>query len=111
VGRHDFRGSHRRPVLAVLLCAGGQALADKRVALVIGNSSYAHAPALDNPVNDATAVSIMLEGAGLQVVETRSNLDLAGMGCVIRDFAMMTRDADVAVVFCAGHGIEVDGVN
>jgi Caspase domain len=98
-------------VLAVFICAGGQALADKRVALVIGNSSYAHAPALDNPVNDATAVSIMLEGAGFQVVETRSNLDLAGMGRVIRDFAMMTRDADVAVVFYAGHGIEVDGVN
>jgi uncharacterized caspase-like protein len=98
-------------VLAVLLCAGGQAFADKRVALVIGNSSYAPAPALDNPVNDATAVSIMLEGAGFQVVETRSNLDLAGMGRVIRDFAMMTRDADVAVVFYAGHGIEVDGAN
>ncbi len=98
-------------VLAVFICAGGQAFADKRVALVIGNSSYAHAPVLDNPVNDATAVSIMLEGAGFQVVETRSNLDLAGMGRVIRDFAMMTRDADVAVVFYAGHGIEVDGVN
>jgi uncharacterized caspase-like protein len=98
-------------VLAVFICAGGQAFADKRVALVIGNSSYAHAPTLDNPVNDATAVSIMLEGAGFQVVETRSNLDLAGMGRVIRDFAMMTRDADVAVVFYAGHGIEVDGVN
>jgi Caspase domain len=97
-------------VLAVLF-AGGQALADKRVALVIGNSSYAHAPPLDNPVNDATAVSIMLEGAGFQVVETRRNLDLAGMGRVIRDFAAMTRDADIAVVFYAGHGLEVDGVN
>jgi len=60
-------------VLAVLLCAG-EAFADKRVALVIRNSSYAPAPALDNPVNDATAVSTMLECAGFQVVETRSNL-------------------------------------
>jgi hypothetical protein len=70
-------------VLAVLLFAGGQAFADRRVALVIGNSSYAPAPALDNPVNDATGVSVMLEGAGFQVVETRSNLDLAGMGRLI----------------------------
>lgn len=97
--------------LGGLLFTGGAASADKRVALVIGNSSYTHAPALDNPVNDATAVSIMLEGAGFHVVETRSNLDLAGMGRVIRDFAVMTHDADVAVVFYAGHGIEVDGVN
>jgi hypothetical protein len=98
-------------VVAVFIFAGGQAFADKRVALVIGNSSYRHAPALDNPINDATAVSVMLKGAGFQVVETRSNLDLAAMGRVIRDFAAMTYDADVAVVFYAGHGIEVDGVN
>jgi len=76
--------------LGVLLFAGGEAFADKRVALVIGNSSYAHAPALDNPVNDATAVSVMLKSAGFQVVETRNNLDLAAMGRVIRDFATMT---------------------
>jgi Caspase domain len=98
-------------VLAVLFFAGGQAFADKRVALVIGNSSYAQAPALDNPVNDATAVTVMLKGAGFQVVETRNNLGLAAMGRVIRDFAAMTYDADIAVVFYAGHGIEVDGVN
>jgi uncharacterized caspase-like protein len=98
-------------VLAVLLVAGGEAFADKRVALVIGNSSYSHAPALDNPVNDATAVSVMLEGAGFQVVETRSNLDIAGMRRAVRDFSDMTRDADVAVVFYAGHGLEVDGAN
>src|SRR5262245_43933401 len=98
-------------VLAVLIFAGGQAFAEKRVALVIGNSNYAHAPALDNPVNDATAVSVMLQGAGFHVVETRNNLDLAAMGRVIRDFAATTYDADVAVVFYAGHGIEVDGVN
>jgi hypothetical protein len=97
-------------VLAVLF-AGGEAYADKRVALVIGNSGYAHAPALDNPVRDATAVSIMLEGAGFQVVEMRTDLDFAGMRRAISDFADRTRDADVAVVFYAGHGLEVEGVN
>lgn len=51
-------------VLGVLLFAGGEALANKRIALVIGNEGYAHAPALDNPVRDATAVSVMLKAAG-----------------------------------------------
>jgi uncharacterized caspase-like protein len=97
-------------VLAVLFAAG-EAYADKRVALVIGNSGYAHAPALDNPVRDATAVSIMLESAGFQVVEMRTDLDFAGMRRAISDFADRTRDADVAVVFYAGHGLEVEGVN
>ena len=57
--------------LGLLPYAGGEAFAaERRVALVIGNSSYIHAPALDNPVNDVTAVSVMLETAGFQV-ETR----------------------------------------
>ena len=99
-------------VLSLLLFAGGEAFAaERRVALVIGNSSYIHAPALDNPVNDVTAVSVMLEGAGFQVVETRNNLDNTAMRRVIREFSAMTRDADVAVVFYAGHGLEVDGIN
>ena len=99
-------------VLSVLLFAGGEAFAaERRVALVIGNSSYIHAPALDNPVNDVTAVSVMLEGAGFQVVETRNNLDNTAMRRAIREFSAMTRDADVAVVFYPGHGLEVDGTN
>jgi uncharacterized caspase-like protein len=96
-------------VLAVLLCAG-EAFAEKRVALVIGNAGYAHAPPLDNPIRDATAVSVMLEGAGFKVA-THSNLDYAGMGQAISDFSEEARDADVAVVFYAGHGIEVEGTN
>src|SRR4051794_8750586 len=99
-------------VLSLLPFAGGEAFAaERRVALVIGNSSYVHAPALDNPVNDVTAVSVMLEGAGFQVVETRNNLDNTAMRRAIREFSAMTRDADVAVVFYAGHGLEVDGIN
>jgi hypothetical protein len=97
--------------LSILFFAGGEAFAEKRVALVIGNSSYSHAPALDNPVNDATAVSVMLEGVGFSVIETRSNLDNVEMRRAIRDFSAATRDADIAVVFYAGHGLEVDGIN
>ena len=81
--------------LGLLPSAGGEAFAaERRVALVIGNSSYIHAPALDNPVNDVTAVNVMLEGAGFQV-ETRNNLDNTAMRRVIREFSAMTRNADV----------------
>jgi hypothetical protein len=116
ISKHRGRPMRTRTVfslaLSLLPLAGGGAFAaERRVALVIGNSSYIHAPALDNPVNDVTAVSLMLEGAGFQVVETRNNLDNAAMRRVIREFSAMTRNADVAVVFYAGHGLEVDGTN
>ena len=116
ISMHRGRPMRTRTVfslaLSLLPFAGGEAFAaERRVALVIGNSSYIHAPALDNPVNDVTAVSVMLEGAGFQVVETRNNLDNTAMRRVIREFSAMTRDADVAVVFYAGHGLEVDGTN
>jgi len=93
------------------LSAGTAAFAEKRVALVIGNASYANAQKLTNPPNDATAVSIMLETAGFTVVETRIDLGNSEMRRVIRDFSDQTRDADIAVVYYAGHGIEVDGTN
>jgi hypothetical protein len=116
ISKHRGRPMRTRTVfslaLSLLPLAGGGAFAaERRVALVIGNSSYIHAPALDNPVNDVMAVSLMLEGAGFQVVETRNNLDNAAMRRVIREFSAMTRNADVAVVFYAGHGLEVDGTN
>ena len=85
--------------------------AEKRVALVIGNSAYRGAPKLVNPANDAEAVSILLKSAGFDVVETRQNLDINDMRRAVRDFSDRTLDADIAVVFYAGHGIEVDGSN
>ena len=88
-----------------------EAFAEKRVALVIGNATYANAVKLVNPPNDATAVSVMLETAGFSVVETHTDLGNVEMRRVIRDFSEQTRDADIAVVYYAGHGIEVDGTN
>jgi uncharacterized caspase-like protein len=88
----------------------GTALADRRVALVIGNSSYQHAPKLTNPENDANAISLLLRHAGFEVVETRQNLAGTEMRSM-RDFSAMAADADIAVLFFAGHGIEVSGVN
>jgi uncharacterized caspase-like protein len=86
------------------------ALAEKRVALVIGNANYVNAPKLVNPGNDTTAVSIKLEGLGF-VVDTRNDLGNSDMRRAVRDFSDQTRDADIAIVYYAGHGIEVNGNN
>src|SRR5229473_2566916 len=87
------------------------ALAEKRVALVIGNSAYENVARLGNPANDATAMTTILKEAGFDVVDSRRNLNIADMRRAFRDFSDKARDADVAVVYFAGHGIEVDGAN
>src|SRR3954469_20271544 len=89
----------------------GSAQADKRVALVIGNSAYKNAPRLANPVNDAGLVGSMFRNAGFDTVEVRLDLNASEMRRSLREFAARTRDADMAVIYYAGHGIELDGSN
>jgi len=96
---------------ASVLLASQPAWATKRVALVVGNSNYQNAPLLPNPANDAAAIAATLKGAGFDVVESRLNLASSDMRRALRDFADQARDADVAVVYYAGHGIEIDGTN
>jgi uncharacterized caspase-like protein len=96
---------------AALLLAGGPALAEKRVALVIGNAAYQNVPRLPNPVNDGNTISSTLKEAGFDVVDNRHDLSAADTRRALRDFADRARDADIAVVYYAGHGIEVDGGN
>jgi uncharacterized caspase-like protein len=98
-------------VLAGLCFAGGPALAEKRVALVIGNSSYDKVARLPNPANDAALVAETFKSAGFDSVDLRRDLKIADMRRVLRDFIAKSRDADVAVVYYAGHGIEIDGTN
>src|SRR5215475_4497889 len=98
-------------VLVALLSVCQPAFAEKRVALVVGNSHYDNAPLLPNPVNDATAIAATLKGAGFDVVESRLDLSSVDMRRVLREFADQARDADIAVVYYAGHGIEMDGTN
>ncbi|GAB9155973.1 caspase family protein [Bradyrhizobium diazoefficiens] len=93
------------------LVASAPALADKRVALVIGNSAYKNAPRLANPVNDAGLVGGMFRNAGFDTVEIRLDLNASEMRRSLREFAARTRDADMAVIYYAGHGIELDGSN
>jgi uncharacterized caspase-like protein len=87
------------------------ARADQRVALVIGNSAYQNVPKLPNPVNDARAVTALFKRAGFDVVESRPDLGISNLKRALRDFTDLAAQADVAVVYYAGHGIEVDGNN
>ncbi len=96
---------------AALLLAGQPAWAAKRVALVLGNSAYQNVARLPNPVNDGSAIAAILKDAGFDVVDSRHDLQAAETRRALRDFADRARDADIAVVYYAGHGIEVDGTN
>ena len=95
----------------MLFAVSQPAFAEKRVALVIGNAVYQNVPRLPNPVNDGATVATTLKDAGFDVVDSRHDLSAADTRRALRDFADRARDADIAVVYYAGHGIEVDGAN
>jgi uncharacterized caspase-like protein len=98
--------------LGFLICISADpALADKRVALVIGMSKYQQVPQLTNPARDADAMSALFKSAGFDVVDSERDLGISGFRRVVREFSETSRDADIAVVYYAGHGIEVDGAN
>jgi tetratricopeptide (TPR) repeat protein len=81
-----------------------------RMALIIGNGAYAHVKALPNPANDARAVAKSLRDIGFTVSEG-VDLDRAAMQKMTRDFLREAARAQVAVVYYAGHGVQVDGRN
>lgn len=85
--------------------------AERRVALVVGNAAYERAPKLDNPLDDAGAVADLLRGAGFEVVDARYDLGSLQFKRVVREFADTVRGAEIAVVYYAGHGIEIGGTN
>ena len=98
-------------VAGLLLAVCQPAFAEKRVALVLGNSAYQNVAPLANPVNDSARIASTLKDAGFDVVDSRRDLPAAETRRALRDFADRARDADIAVVYYAGHGIEVDGAN
>lgn len=99
-------------LLAVLLTSL-PAAADNRVALVVGNSSYAHVPRLDNPQNDARLMAQTLRGLGFTLVGDGPQLDLdkARLDAAVQAFGQALRGADVALFYYAGHGVQVRGAN
>lgn len=99
-------------VLSILAAFGVQAATaeSKRVALVIGNSKYVNAVALPNPANDAHLIASTLRNAGFEAIEGVDQ-DNAGMHGLISKFTEESYNADLAVIFYAGHGMQVDGKN
>ena len=96
-------------VLASALLAS-PALAERRVALVIGNGAYKNVPVLANPINDAADISVALRRLGFEVQQA-TNLTYDGMRQNLRDFNRRADGADIVLVYFAGHGMEVGGEN
>jgi hypothetical protein len=91
----------------------GTAQAENRIALVIGNSEYQSVSVLPNPANDAKAMTELLNSAQFEVI-TAANLTQNDMRQTIRNFAERVAEKGpdtVALVFYAGHGLQVDGEN
>src|SRR5450631_2677356 len=86
------------------------AIADNRVALVIGNGAYAHARHLPNPSHDADDVAAALKRTGFQTI-VGIDLDQAGMQDAAIRFARAARTADVAMFYYSGHALQFAGVN
>lgn len=103
--------SYRFLFAAALLLLCQPAWATKRVALVVGNSAYQNVALLPNPVHDGAMIVATLKNAGFDVVDSRQDVPAAELRRALRDFADRARDADIAVVYYAGHGMEVNGTN
>lgn len=105
-------------MIARLLLAGlllsvlGLSTADaqNRIALVIGNGAYTNVTQLHNPPNDAADVSQAFQRLGFTVTSV-TDATLDGLRRALIDFGRTARDADMAVLFFAGHGMEIMGEN
>jgi tetratricopeptide (TPR) repeat protein len=82
-----------------------------RVALVMGNSAYQSVESLPNPRRDAEAVADVLRQAGFQTVQLAVDLDHDAMMKALRSFRDVADNADWALIYFAGHGIEINGAN
>ncbi|KTE32771.1 MULTISPECIES: caspase family protein [unclassified Sphingopyxis] len=99
------------PFLALFLLLAPASAEARKVALVIGNASYAHASALTNPANDIRIVADAAKKAGFDEVVVASDLTNQAFQTSMRDFRAKADGADVAMVYFAGHGIEAQGKN
>ena len=100
-----------RLIIAVILVLwGAAAQAADKVALLIGNAAYAHVSALANPVNDVRLIEASLTAHGFDVTRVEDQT-LTGMNRALRDFRDKADSANVAMVYYAGHGIEIGGIN
>lgn len=94
----------------VLVVFSSLASAEKRVALVIGNGAYQHATVLTNPANDAQDIAAALAEVGFDTI-VGLDLDKRAFELKVREFARKLGQADVGLLFYAGHGLQVSGQN
>jgi len=108
-----MRGRIACLALVVVVGFAHPAFAEKRVALVVGNSAYRSVTPLDNPTNDAALVVETLKGLGFVLTGNgaRTDLDKAALDQAIQDFGRQIQRADVAMFYYAGHGVQVRGTN
>src|ERR1019366_4341467 len=94
-------------------CCNVPAFAEKRIALVVGNSAYQNITRLENPRNDATLMAETLSGLGFTLIGGRAQLDLdkAALDTNVQNFGRQVQGADVALFYYAGHGVQVSGSN
>ena len=107
--RHVFLAA----VAAAFLISSFPALADKRIALVVGNSDYQNVARLENPRNDATLMATTLRSLGFTLVGDGPQLDLdkAALDLAVQKFGSTLQGADVAMFYYAGHGVQIRGAN
>jgi uncharacterized caspase-like protein len=106
-------------IFAFLCCAAMSvaailpANAEKRVALVVGNSAYRNVPPLTNPANDAKLIADTLQSLGFELVGGSAQIDLdkPGFEAIVKRFGTMMLGADVGLFYYAGHGVQVCGEN
>ncbi len=96
--------------LMIFSAGSGRVSAENRVALVVGNANYAHTTPLANPRNDARDMTAALKSIGFDVVEA-IDADKSKLDSALRSFANKLSDADVALFFYAGHGLQVGAQN
>jgi hypothetical protein len=97
----------------LVLLLAGPASAEKRIALVVGNSAYQNITRLDNPRNDAALMGDTLAGLGFTLIGGRAQLDLdkSALDVAVQNFGRQIQGADVALFYYAGHGVQVNGSN
>ena len=104
-----------RFLLTLLIAVFSSALAaqessEKRIALVIGNSAYQHVPSLKNPANDSNDLAQALRDIGFEVL-LHTDQTQGDMLDTLRNFRRQSAGADIALIYFAGHGIEIDRQN
>jgi len=112
--RPDCTGCRLPTLIALLsLFFADPAAAEKRIALVVGNSAYQNIARLDNPKNDASLMAATLGGLGFTLVGGKAQLDLdkAALDSAVQNFGRQVQGADVALFYYAGHGVQVSGSN